>query len=747
MGGKSGGGGLQVTGYKYYLSMLMGLCRGPIDEVLAIKIGDLSAWTGSITGNDSFQIDAPNLFGGDQKEGGVQGGVDTYFGAPDQDLTVSDVATSIGGDMPSLRGLASLYYKGAICSNSPYPKAWAVRVRRALNGWHGGTAWYPEEAIIPLRGSDHSIIAAMNPAHIIYECLTNPVWGRGLPTAALDEPSFTSAAKVFCAEGFGLCLKWSRATDLGAFVQLVMDHVGGAIYVDRTTGLLNLKLIRKDYEPSSLPVFDYSSGLLELKDDTSTAVDNSHSEILVNWLDPIVNKSRQVRAQNLAGIQASQTLASSTVDYLGLPTEGLAERVAMRDLMVQGSGIKRYTVILDRRGRKITPAGVFRINVPSRSINNMVVRAGKIEEGSTTDQRITISVMQDVFGLEATTYLKPVIRTWTPPDRTARAAATRRAWEMTYRDTVRFLSPADLATVPTDAGDAVMVAKQPTGLSVDYKLATHAAGEDYATRGTFGWTPTATLENPVGYYDTDIILAAGSDGLDRIGSVGMVAWLEDECVQVAAYDLDALTMTIARGCLDTVPVPHLAGSRLWFPERAGAADGREFTSGEVVKLKVITRTNSAVLALDDAPEDTVTIVGRQGRPYPPGDVQINGHRFGDLGEETGDLVFTWTHRDRVLQADHPVAHGFGDMGPEAGTTYTLGLYSGVTLIRETTGITANTWTYDSTMVTADGFVYALTAKLKSMRDGLASFQQYEWSFHHTMPGIFDYGFDYDFDGS
>src|SRR5690606_6533837 len=34
----------------------------------------------------------------------------------------------------------------------------------------------------------------MNPAHIVYEALTNPEWGLGYPPAVLDLASFTAAA-------------------------------------------------------------------------------------------------------------------------------------------------------------------------------------------------------------------------------------------------------------------------------------------------------------------------------------------------------------------------------------------------------------------------------------------------------------------------------------------------------------------------------------------------------------------------
>lgn len=738
MGSK--GGSTQVTGYRYFMSMLMGLCRGPIDSIVSIKIGDLFAWVGVVDENEDFFIDADNLFGGDDKEGGVSGTVTASFGAPDQDISGGPIPGIIGGLISDLRGVTTLFLNdGHICSNNPYPKAWTVRARRALKGWFNDAPWYPDEAQILLFDGLGNSIVAMNPAHIIYECLTNPVWGRGLPVASLDNAAFTSAANVLCREQFGLCLLWQRSTDLGPFVQLVVDHIGAALYIDRETGLMTLRLLRGDYDPATLPVFGYETGLLKITEDTSTAPDNSHSELIVNWVDPVTNGARQTRIQNLAGIQADQTVASTSTDYLGLPNSDLAARIAQRDMMIQGSGIRRFTLVLDRRGRKIAPAGVFRINVPDRGIVNMVLRAGRVEEGPVTGQTVTVTAVQDVFSLETTTYLIREVGSWVRPDREARAVDPRRLDEMTYRDTVRLLSAPDLALVAVDSGAIVAFGEQPTGLSVDYILSTHAPGEAYADHGRFSWTPTATLTSAIGYYTTAIAFAT-ADGLNRVG-VGEVAWLENECVTIIAIDAGAMTASIGRGSVDTVPVPHAAGARIWFPDGRGSGDGREYTVGETVDVKMRTRTNSAALSLTDAPEDAIVITARQGRPYPPGDLQTNGDRFGDLIPVTGDIVFTWAHRDRLTQADHTLIHGDASTGPEAGTTYTIRMYDGVTLFRTTSGISAATWTYDSTMLTADGSIIHITIELESVRDGIVSHQKYRWTLTHAFPGGFDFDFD------
>lgn len=98
-----GGGGDQIIGYRYFMSLLMGLCRGPVDEVTEIKVSGRTAWTGAVTENTNTEIDAGNLFGGDDKEGGIDGTLFVAMGASDQVLDDGQAsATLTFGGQPSI---------------------------------------------------------------------------------------------------------------------------------------------------------------------------------------------------------------------------------------------------------------------------------------------------------------------------------------------------------------------------------------------------------------------------------------------------------------------------------------------------------------------------------------------------------------------------------------------------------------------------------------------------------------------
>ena len=700
----------QTVGHRYLFGLHMGLSRGPLDELVEIRVGDREAWKGSITKSGRIFINKPDLFGGDKGEGGVKGWLDVLMGEVAQ-VVLPALGALHGVPTPAFRNVTTQYFDGQIAANNPYPKPWKMRVRRALMGWDGAP-WYPEKAVIWLA---NNAIRAMNPAHILVECLTNRDWGRGLDRGVLDEASYRRAADTLHAEGFGLCLRWNRQSSIADFMQVVIDHIGAAQYTDRSTGRLTLKLLRDDYRVEDLPVFDYESGLLAIEEDEGGAQDGAINQLIVTWYDPIKDEERQIRVEDLAGIQATGGVASSNTDYKGLPTAELASRVGLRDLTVACSGLKRLKLKFDRRAGVLAPGGVFCIRDPFRGVENLVLRVGTFDDGKLAEGAITVAAVQDVFGLPATAYLEPQPPVWTPPDRNPQPSPNRRLIEASYRDLATTLNAAALAALPPDAGAVASVAEQPTGLALNYVLTTRVGSGDYTEAGVGDWCPTAVLAEAMTATTIALQLSAGR-GLDQV-TAGTAALIEDEVVRVVSIDPQGQTATLARGCADTVPVPHATGARVWFFDDFAANDPTDYSVGETVQAKLLTRTSSAQLDSALAPVDSVKLGQRQARPYPPGDLKLNGQRYPAAID--GDLAVAWTHRDRRLQADQLVDHGQGSIGPEAGTAYVLRLLDDIagSLLENPPAMAGISYTAELKGA------YRLRTEVGAIREGLTSWQK------------------------
>lgn len=714
----------QTVGYRYSFD-IHGAIGKAIDGLLKIRASGKTAWSGNATTTQTFTINAPNLFGGDSGEGGIQGRFDLMMGDEDQAQNPR-LAAALGGSLvPNFKGFAGFFYSGLVTSINPYPKTWEMLRYRRLKGWDG-EVWYPETCAIDLASGD---VRAMNPAHILYEVYTNRENGLGIDRSMLDDDAFRAAALQLYNEGFGLCLGWKRSSGtLGDFRDQICDHIAAYCGPDRNTGLITLKLIRDDYNVEDLPLFDEDSGLLSIENDETSSATLAPSQLYVEFTDAITGDTRRARAVNPAIAHVQGGPSTETVSFPGLPVGELAARVAQREMRIKASNLRRYKVKLDRRAAGIGPADPFRIRALARGIEEVVVRAGKIEDGALDNGIITITAVQDVFGLPATSFVAVPPSGYVPPDRTPYAPALRGVMEVPYREIAGQIDAANLALVDVTAAWFSTLAARPSNLSLSYTLTTRpGTSGSFTERGTGDWCPTGLLVAlmPIEAGPTLVTLTSGID-LDAV-SVGQAAVIDDEIVRVDAIDLDTNQFTLARGCVDTVPAQHAAGARIWFYDGFEGVDETEYTSGVTVQAKLLTNTSEGQLAEGLAASDSLALGGRQGRPYPPGQFKINGQSAPALVE--GNIPLSWAHRDRLSQADQLIDTGIGSIGPEAGTTYSA------RIVRIDTGVViASQTSITGTAVTLSPLYEGqVRAELWSVRDGIDSLQRHSASFTLLQP--------------
>lgn len=754
-----------TVGYKYFMGIFMGLFRGPVNEIVEIRVGDRTAWTGSITGTTSISINQPELFGGTKAEGGVQGRLEVYMGRPDQ--TVSGALKSMlgGGRQPEFRGVVTAYFDGMVCAMNPYPKAWKYKARRSTAGWTDGV-WYEPKCLVKIDGYDaygnvHQV-HAMNPAHILYECQSNYEWGRGLPRDLIDDVSFRKAADTLYTEGFGMCMRWTRQDTLESFMQLVLDHIGGAMYVSKVTGKVTLKLIRMDYDYDTLPVMDMNSGLLSIEEATNASPAEMINEVIVEYHNPIIDEDQQVRVHNLAQIQNQGCLNSTTKSYKGLPTGKLALQVAQRDLRVASTNVRRFTLICDRRAWNIQPGDVFKVKDPkSRGLGEVAVRVGTVEDGTIDDGKIKIVGLQDQFTFQLNSFTQVEPPGSYQPDLKP-AIARRIAYEMPYVDMVQQIPTGELNAVTPYESFVTTKAEKPTPMSAAYDLALKAAGEpSFVVRGNGDFGPFGVLTANLDYLDTTINLADMPVSMwanltlpvaARIAKPVLAGQTTPQEIAEEFIRIDAVNgnqLTVVRGVMDTVPQRHNASDLLWVTTLEGGTDWKKYAATEDLDLKVLPWTlGGGRFPIADAPTDHVKMNFRWSRPYPPGRVvhtllsapaEVHWYIPAALtytaaaGETPDAYTLKWAHRDRIAQSDVLVGHGEADIGPEPGTTYkiTISLLDG-TVVRTETGITGTSWTWPYQTAAADVNVEASTVdpvlaviRLESVRDGRGSWEWYE----------------------
>lgn len=316
-----------------------------------------------------------------------------------------------------------------------------------------------------------SRIMAMNPSHIVYECLTNREWGRGWDRSIINTLSFEQAAQGLFDEKFGMCLKWSRRDSIDEFVQDVLNTIGAVIYADTRTALMCLKLIRNDYAASTLKIWDTTNGILDITEsnvNTSTVVIN---EVIVKYREAVLNEDRSVNVQNLASLQSNGgAFNTMTKTYRGIPTSSLARRVAQRDLKANAEGLRRFTLTVDRRGSDLTPGGVMRIRDVQRKIPVMVVRIATVKSGTLRDGKITLSVVQDVFSFPEATFTAEQPNSWSPPNFTP-CIGDHEVFEAPYFLLAQQLTPSEFSAVDDGSAYVAAVAERAKASNIGYDMA------------------------------------------------------------------------------------------------------------------------------------------------------------------------------------------------------------------------------------------------------------------------------------
>jgi putative tail protein len=719
-----------TIGYRYFMGLHFGLCYGPVDEFMEVRFGDLTAWGGpSVTSSGQITINAPQLFNGDSGEGGIEGKLDVMMGEGTQ--LANDYLTAIqGGAQSAFRGLLTLVGRHLhVASINPYLKPAAFKVRRALQGWRT-PVFYSAKAVISIIVDLLYTIKGMNPAHVVYQAITDPEFGMGFPTASIDATQFQATADDLYTEGFAFCYFWNRTSSVEDFLKLVMNHVGGALVTDPVSGLFQFKLIRADYDPATLPVFD-ESNIIELSEFQRASESGLTNEIRVTYTDPHTNRVVPVApVHNLANIQAQGGIVSESIDYPGCPTADLANRLASRDLAARGTPLAKATIKVNRTAYKLTPADVFRFSWAALGITHMVMRVGSVNYGTADDPTITIEAIEDVFGLPLTTYLGNESTGWTAPDGTPVASSNVLLMEAPYREVHQTTDAGTFATFDDDSCFVAGFAQKPTGVPLNVRLQTKVGAAPYTDRNTAAWCPYGVTSASISRTSTSITLN-GATSLDTlaVGDIGLLGSpAAGEIVQVTG--IAANVLTIARGCLDTVPHAFPATTQFFAFDRYSADDVTEYASGETVDGRFLTVAVGGTLAVGSAPTSSATMNRRFGRPYPPGALKINGTAYPGSIPNPDALVVSWQHRDRVTQADNVLDTTASSVGPEAGTTYTLQLYGdGGTLFHTETGLTGTSYTWSTEAADSGGSLNAtLRVVLKATRSGLDSWQSHDYTF-------------------
>lgn len=557
----------------------------------------------------------------------------------------------------------------------------------------------------------------MNPAHIIREAITDSVWGMGYSVVDVDDDSFMSAADTLYDECMGISMVWSQQTAIEDFIAEILRHIDGALYVDRKTGKFVLTLIRDDYEIETLLTLN-ESNISSVTDYARPAPGELTNSVTINFTDSETWDGVSLSLQDTAAIQQQGHVQDVALDFRGFSNPGIIARVLARELNQRSRSLVSCTVIATNIAENLNPGDPFILDWPAISNIPIVVRALDVALGGGKSKEVRLTVTQDAFSLPLAAAVAGQVTQWLDPSVDPVAADYRILVESPYWELVqRYGQTATDALLQDnpEAGYMQASAARPAG-AINAQLIVSTNNYNIADSVSMDFCPTATLVDSVGHLDTVWTIQNGID-LDLVGT-GTHAQINNELIRIDAISLDAGTLTVGRGVLDTVPALHSTGDRIFFWDAYAESDEVEYADGETLGAIVLPATGKGVLDKEGIIPLAVTFDQRAIRPYPPADVQISGAYYPAI--LTGSINITWVGRDRIQQTSGTLYDYFdANIGPEAGVTYNGYVYDDDTdaLLYSATGI-VSPW---SVPVAGDANV---RIELESERDGITSFQRF-----------------------
>lgn len=395
-GGKGGSSaGAQVIGYDYYLTFEYGICMGPVDEIGQVWSVPGEIMTRGLTPAQLvFTDDDPiELTLNGKNEGGL---TRVYRGSNTQTrLEAGDPYFSNGMNYRNTCFAVFLDFK--INRSVAQVKTYQFLIRRRPRCTRDDTTNVDE---IQTRGSSntsHPAYYQANPAAIVYEILTNKIWGRGLSSAIIDETSFAAASEYFLAKNLGMSFTLDSADKLVSILDSIRMHLKTVIVFDGE--IVKLRVLM-DPEQTHANILTLTSDEI-----TDLAVmrplwPSTFNEIRVEFNNVNRNyKPDSIIIPSLANFIVTGRMNPMQIQFNGFSDWNIARRQGYRILREQSYPFMTASFSMNRFKSQLEIGDVFRLiwqEYGSDFVTAYFMAMG-LEAPDTDSDEIKVSAVEDIW--------------------------------------------------------------------------------------------------------------------------------------------------------------------------------------------------------------------------------------------------------------------------------------------------------------------------------------------------------------
>ena len=632
--------------YKTDVQLACGIANGVGRAFKRVWAADKELWSGTVLADDTQAVIVEDEFwGGRGAGGGMNGAIHFWLGSfvmPINTWLDDHIEPTL---LPAYRGFMYMHFRDFDWGEQPQLAPIDVEIENI-----------PDEL-----GASATIDC--NPADVIYNILREE-WGRlGIPAAQIDISTFTAVAATLEAEGHGMSIVF-RGGSASDAIKVVLRQIDGVLYQAPSSGKISIRLIREDYTPGALDLFDETN--CEVRSFKVGTWDRTYNQVRVKFEDRVYEYHERTFMAQSDGSIAVRGLRQRTLTFPGCKTAAVAAILAHRELRLLSVPEIHVEISCQRNAGVFIPGDVFRWSWSDYGIANMVLRVMDIDFGAHIDGSIILRCARDKYDQQIPYMAIDPAPLFDPPPVTPAAATVWRGDELPRWLGVRATALGIMADA--EGPHMLYAAKAPGTIETTFKAeASIDAGATYnSDTPDLQFTNYAEVETAYGRetgpYDTavglridsltdsSIIVAASATNIRSYGF--NLIRVDDELMSYESFtDEGGGVFTLEnvwRGMLDTVPTDHAVNARVWFVMAASFAPvGLSLYNGdETIRHRIITSTGIKRLDPSLAGTSDTVLVERALLAYPPADMNADGQKA-DFTFYQNEITVDATPRDRL----------------------------------------------------------------------------------------------------
>lgn len=537
----------------------------------------------------------------------------------------------------------------------------------------------------------------LNPAVIIYDALVSKRYGISESPLNIDEQSFVDAQRVLYTEGFGLSLFTSNSVNGDDFINEIKRHIAAEIVDDYSTGKQKLKLIRNDYDINNLTTLD-ENNITEIQNYARTARDDLYSSFNCQFTNKRkdFNSSLAPYKDVALRLERSTNTQSVTQQFNFCTKLENALKIAYREGTAASNALATFNLTCFKI-EGLEKGDVVKLNWEANEISNMVLRIQEVDYGRPGDNKMTIKAVQDVFGIQFSSFTDLPEKGFVPIDFAAKNMA------LNIIDCNKFLSQDNVNRILT-------FGSKPTSAAYKYNLLI----DEVKAGSASSFTLDADIKEAISFQDSTIkittsnfadITEFSSEQILQGANLCLITdGVDQEFISFESKNIvgaDQLLLNVKRGCCDTKPKEWGVNAKIYFISQGNAISNNvTLTESQSITVKALTVTPIDVLKAEDATGFIYNMSAEQRnlKPIVAANMKVNNTLVFDyITIGTNDLMnLTWDYRNVENQT---VVKSYFDAAETSnnGNEYRIIVKDSLGVVLDDVTTTNNTYEYSESL--------------------------------------------------